>query len=105
MDMDDERDEDQENEEAEEWGGIMDVDDDDDIPDFFKVQDSGSSNHVSGTNPKRKRKGKTSELVREKIRRVLEDRTDLADKRARMCDEADFLKLLWEFNQEGIHFA
>ena len=105
MDMDDERDEDQENEEAEEWGGIMDVDDDDDIPDYFKVQDSGSSDRVNGTNPKRKKKGKTSELVREKVRRVLEDKTDLADKRARMCDEADFLKLLWEFNQEGIHFV
>jgi 18S rRNA (adenine1779-N6/adenine1780-N6)-dimethyltransferase len=36
---------------------------------------------------------------------VLEDKTGLADKRARMCDEGDFLKLLWELNREGVHFS
>jgi 18S rRNA (adenine1779-N6/adenine1780-N6)-dimethyltransferase len=44
-------------------------------------------------------------LIREKIRRVLEDVTDLADKRAGKCDENDFLRLLSAFNDEGIHFS
>ena len=52
----------------------------------------------------RKKRGKVSELVREKVRQVLEDETGLAEKRARMCDENEFLKLLWAFNQKGIHF-
>ncbi|EHA23625.1 hypothetical protein ASPNIDRAFT_47196 [Aspergillus niger ATCC 1015] len=39
------------------------------------------------------------------VRQVLEDETRLADKRARMCDENDFLKLLWAFNQKGFHFS
>ena len=30
---------------------------------------------------------------------------DLSDKRASKCDEAQFLKLLYTFNQAGIHFA
>ncbi|KAF2173529.1 hypothetical protein M409DRAFT_35247 [Zasmidium cellare ATCC 36951] len=37
--------------------------------------------------------------------KVLEVDTELGDKRARLCDEGDFLKLLYAFNQEGIHFA
>lgn len=85
-------------------GGMMDVDsdnDDDDLPAFFK-QTQQSSNNVKSSS--RKKRGKVAELVREKVRGVLEDKTQLADKRARMCDEGDFLKLLWSFNQEGIHF-
>merc|ERR1712230_290897 len=46
-----------------------------------------------------------AELVKEKIRKVLEEKTDLADKRAGKCDENDFLRLLSAFNGEGIHFA
>ncbi|KAL2404127.1 Dimethyladenosine transferase [Exophiala dermatitidis] len=88
------------------WDGLMDVDadeDGDDLPAFFKDQQSSLLKAaVKGSN--RKRKGKVAELVREKVRSVLEDKTQLADKRARMCDEGDFLKLLWNFNQEGIHF-
>lgn len=89
----------------EEWGGIMDIDDIDETPDLFKTQQSEIDTQINGISPKRKKKGNFSEIVREKVRRVLEDKTKLADKRSRMCDEADFLKLLWEFNQEGIHFA
>ena len=89
----------------EEWDGIMDVDDPD-IPSFFRDELDKKArllNLKSGS--KRKRKGKVAELVREKVRKVLEDETELADKRARMCDEGDFLKLLWAFNKEGIHFS
>ncbi|KAF7504489.1 hypothetical protein GJ744_002169 [Endocarpon pusillum] len=90
-------------EEEEEWDGIMDIDDDDDLPDFFKEQAIAKANQVKGT--RRKKRGKVTELVREKVRSVLEDKTGLADKRARMCDEGDFLRLLWALNQEGIHFS
>lgn len=87
----------------EEWDGFMDVDEDD-VPEFFKEEADIREKQMSGKKSKRRKKGKVAELVREKVRRVLEDKTDLAEKRARMCDEGDFLKLLWEFNQEGIHF-
>ena len=91
--------------EEEEWSGIMDVDDPD-IPSFFHDELNEKAiklNANSGS--RRKRKGKVAELVREKIRKVLEDDTDLADKRARICDEGDFLRLLLCFNNEGIHFC
>jgi len=91
-----------------EWDGIMDVDMDDDanLPDFFKEErDRRAAAKKQPTQNPRKRRGKAAMTVREKVRRVLEDATDLADKRARMCDEGDFLKLLYEFNKEGIHFA
>ena len=84
----------------EEWDGFMDVDDEDDIPEFFKERQKPVPKTQS-----RKTKSKVGNLVREKVRKVLEDTTQLADKRARMCDEGDFLKLLWAFNQEGIHFS
>ncbi|KAK5097268.1 Dimethyladenosine transferase [Lithohypha guttulata] len=81
--------------------GGMDLDDEDDLPAFFKEE--SKLKLPKGAN--RKKKGKVHELVREKVRLVLEDKTQLADKRARMCDEGDFLKLLYLFNQEGIHFT
>ncbi|OAQ61775.1 dimethyladenosine transferase [Pochonia chlamydosporia 170] len=80
----------------------MDVDDDD-APDFFNEANSLATN-VPKTKSKRK-KTKVAELVREKIRKVLEDVTELADKRAGKCDETDFLRLLFAFNEEGIHFS
>lgn len=92
-----------ENEDDEEWGGFMDVDDEDDIPEFFKDHLISNASHSSGS--KRKRKGRVAELVRSKVLKVLKVDTSLAEKRARMCDEGDFLKLLWAFNQEGIHFS
>lgn len=83
----------------------MDVDDDnDDIPDFFK-EAADKKAKKGEVNAKRKRKGKVAELVREKVRRALEDVAAVADKRARMCDEGDFLRMLYAFNQEGIHFS
>ncbi|KAF1916281.1 S-adenosyl-L-methionine-dependent methyltransferase [Ampelomyces quisqualis] len=87
----------------EEFNGFSDPDDpDDQLPDFFKhMQAEGKKRN--GLN--RKRKGRVSELVREKVRKVLEDDTQLADKRARLCDESDFLQLLYAFNQESIHFS
>ena len=54
---------------------------------------------------RRSKRSKSALLVREKLRRVLEDVTHLAQKRARNCDQGDFLNLLWECNQEGLRFA
>ena len=92
---------------GEEWGGIMDVDDagdeEDETPAFFKEEREKTAGPEK-TRSKRK-KTRVAELVREKIRRVLEDVTELADKRAGKCDENDFLRLLFAFNEEGIHFA
>lgn len=86
---------------GEEWGG-MDVDDED-APDFFKEM---QNNAAATTKTKSKRKKtKVAELVREKIRKVLEDVTELADMRSGKCDENDFLRLLFAFNEEGIHFS
>ncbi|KAF2834867.1 dimethyladenosine transferase [Patellaria atrata CBS 101060] len=90
--------------EEEEWNGFMDVDEEDDLPIFFKEEQERLSKLRNKSNPNRKKKGKVAELVREKVRKVLEDVTELAERRARMCDESDFLKMLYAFNQEGIHF-
>jgi 18S rRNA (adenine1779-N6/adenine1780-N6)-dimethyltransferase len=90
-------------EDDEDLAGIMDVDDDEDVPEFFKEEAEKKAKKLAG-NPNRKRKGKVAELVRTKVVKVL-DETALSDKRSRMCDEGDFLKLLYAFNQEGIHFA
>jgi 18S rRNA (adenine1779-N6/adenine1780-N6)-dimethyltransferase len=85
------------------WKGFSE-DEDDELPDFFKeVQAEQAAKKVKGAN--RKKRGRVSELVREKVRKVLEDETNLAEKRAQKCDEGDFLKLLYAFNQEGIHFS
>lgn len=105
-------------EEEDEWNGIMDVDEedigeeadgeegeDDDIPAFFKEEQGMQKSNAVKSGSKRRKKGKVAELIREKVRRILEDETELADRRARSCDEGDFLKLLWAFNKEGIHFS
>lgn len=94
----------------EEWGGIMDVDDDDndddeeedDAPEFFKTQQQQGD--VIAKTPSRRKKTRVAELVRAKINKVLQT-TELADKRAGKLEENDFLKLLYAFNRESIHFA
>ncbi|KAI9048569.1 hypothetical protein LZ554_007402 [Drepanopeziza brunnea f. sp. 'monogermtubi'] len=89
-----------------EWGGIMDVDEEeDDTPSFFKEQAKKATQESGGKTKSKKKKTRVAELVKEKIRKVLEDVTELADKRAGKCDENDFLRLLSAFNDEGIHFA
>lgn len=89
---------------GDEWDGIMDIDDEDEVPAFFK-EERQLNHDGSGKTKSRRKKTRVAELVREKIRKVLEDVTELADKRSGKCDENDFLKLLYAFNEEGIHFA
>ncbi|KAK4693504.1 18S rRNA (adenine1779-N6/adenine1780-N6)-dimethyltransferase, partial [Lecanoromycetidae sp. Uapishka_2] len=91
--------------EEDEWSGIMDLDDPD-IPSFFQDELDEKARQLNAKpRSKRKQKGQVAEVVREKVRKILEDDTELADKRARMCDEGDFLRLLFNFNKEGIHFS
>jgi 18S rRNA (adenine1779-N6/adenine1780-N6)-dimethyltransferase len=96
----------EEEEEEEEWGGIMDIDsaEDNDMPAFIREEIARAEERAHGKTKSRKSRSKIGHLVREKVRKVLEDDTDLADRRAGKCDESDFLKLLWAFNNEGIHF-
>ncbi|CAG8090280.1 unnamed protein product [Penicillium salamii] len=94
---------DEEEQVAEPADEVMDMDDDD-VPDFFKEETNARLEAALKNGASRKKRGKVAELVREKVRSVLEDDTNLGEKRARMCDENDFLKLLWAFNQKGIHF-
>lgn len=89
--------------EEEELDLDMDVDEDD-MPDFFKEEADRKAKKAAG-NPNRKKKSKVAELVRAKVVKVLEEDTKLSDRRARMCDEGDFLRMLYAFNQEGIHFS
>jgi 18S rRNA (adenine1779-N6/adenine1780-N6)-dimethyltransferase len=90
----------------EEWGGVMEVEHgDDDAPEFFKEQKAAAASNQPFKTPSRRKKTKVGEMIKEKIRKVLEDDTDLADKRSSKCDENDFLRLLFAFNSEGIHFA
>jgi 18S rRNA (adenine1779-N6/adenine1780-N6)-dimethyltransferase len=91
-------------EEDDEWQGIVDAEEDD-TPAFFKEQLARTGGDQNGKTKSKKNKTRVAELVREKVRKVLEDVTELADKRAGKCDENDFLRLLFAFNEEGIHFS
>ncbi|KAM6528631.1 Dimethyladenosine transferase [Fusarium falciforme] len=99
--VEDGQDDDMDMEDGDAEEGGMDVDEGEDAPDFFKEMQNSAT---AKTKSKRK-KTKVAELVREKIRKVLEDVTELADKRSGKCDENDFLRLLFAFNEEGIHFS
>lgn len=75
-------------------------DDEEGMTDFF----ADLKPSVPEKTKSKRKKTKVAALVRRKIEGALES-TDLLDKRARMCDETDFLKLLHALNSEGIHFA
>lgn len=76
-------------EEDEEWDGIMDTE---------------SPNGISDKKSIGRTRTKVRRLVEDKVHKVLLE-THLANRRAGKCDETDFLKLLWAFNKEGIHFS
>ncbi|KAI1812633.1 rRNA adenine dimethylase [Poronia punctata] len=92
----------------------MEVDDDDNdaamdvdadgMPSFF----GAAKNPDEGTSlPGKKgslRKTRVALLVKEKVRKVLEE-TELVESRSAKLHENDFLRLLAAFNAEGIHFS
>ncbi|KAK3897497.1 S-adenosyl-L-methionine-dependent methyltransferase [Staphylotrichum tortipilum] len=100
MDVDDDNDAKPDDEDA----AAMDEDDDDDMPTFFKeVKDADVAREAAKT-PSRNPKSRVALVVKGKVNKVLGS-TDLAEKRARQCDQNDFLKLLLAFHEEGIHFS
>jgi 18S rRNA (adenine1779-N6/adenine1780-N6)-dimethyltransferase len=70
----------------------------------MEVDEEGRDVAVEQKRGKKKVRSKGLETVKRKIEKVLEE-TEMGDKRPTKCDEADFLKLLYAFNQEGIHFS
>ncbi|KAJ8125114.1 hypothetical protein O1611_g8526 [Lasiodiplodia mahajangana] len=81
----------------------MDVDGDEEMPSFFsaaKTPDEGNASNKKGS----LRKTRVAILVKEKVRKVLEE-TELAESRSAKLAENDFLRLLAAFNAEGIHFS
>ncbi|KAK3985928.1 putative Dimethyladenosine transferase [Cladorrhinum sp. PSN332] len=105
MDVDmevDEEDEDGDEEGEEEDLGAMDGDEDDEMPAFFK-ENKGDKDAAAKT-PARNPKSKVALIIKAKVNKVLSG-TGLGDKRARQCDQNDFLKLLLAFHEEGIHFS
>ncbi|KAL2021815.1 hypothetical protein VTK56DRAFT_6589 [Thermocarpiscus australiensis] len=102
---DDEPDKDGGDEEQEEWGGIDNNDEEDeDMPTFFKEVSEAQAAKEASKTPSRNPKSKVALVVRAKVDKVLTT-TGLANKRARQCDQNDFLKLLLAFHQENIHFS
>lgn len=118
--MDDDN-EDNDNEEHNDDDEAMEEDEDEDMPVFFKEQND--ANAKDAKTPSKNPKSKVALIVRAKLNKVLTS-TGLADKRARQCDQNDFLKLLlgmfflpgfpsWTtsltpltaFHEEGIHFS
>ena len=91
-----------EDEDEMEWTGFGD---EDDAPAYLKPEEADSKAEAAvPNNKKRKKRGRVAELVRKTVERVLSS-TGLGEKRARLCDQNDYLRLLWAFNQEGIHFG
>ncbi|KAI0393277.1 rRNA adenine dimethylase [Xylariaceae sp. FL0594] len=84
----------------------MDIDGDGDgIPSFFgaaKNPDEGMLS--SGKKGGSLKKTRVALLVKEKVRKVLEE-TELVESRSAKLHENDFLRLLAAFNAEGIHFS
>ncbi|KUI60594.1 Dimethyladenosine transferase [Cytospora mali] len=91
---------------GDEWDGIMDIDGDEDAdtPAFFKEQAAANKANQVAKTPSRRKKTKVAELVKSKVQKVLSS-TELADQRTGKLDENAFLKLLYAFNKEHIHFA
>jgi 18S rRNA (adenine1779-N6/adenine1780-N6)-dimethyltransferase len=70
-----------------------DDDEDEEMPTFFKEVRDAEATKEAGKTPSRNPKSKIALVVRAKVNKVL-DGTGLGDKRARQCDQNDFLKLL-----------
>ncbi|KAK4104478.1 rRNA adenine dimethylase [Parathielavia hyrcaniae] len=81
-----------------------DEEDDEDMPTFFKELKDAEAAKEAGKTPSRNPKSRVALVVKAKVEKVLAA-TGLGEKRARMCDQNDFLKLLLAFHEEGIHFS
>ncbi|KAL2146191.1 hypothetical protein VTI28DRAFT_4769 [Corynascus sepedonium] len=105
MDVDMDGNDDDDNNEVEAGNEMEeDEDDDEDMPTFFKeMRDAEAAKDATKT-PSKNPKSKIALVVKAKVNKVLTN-TGLGEKRARQCDQNDFLKLLLAFHEEGIHFS
>ncbi|KAK4249105.1 S-adenosyl-L-methionine-dependent methyltransferase [Corynascus novoguineensis] len=105
MDGNDDDDDDDNNNEVEAGNEMEeDEDEDEDMPTFFKeMRDAEAAKDATKT-PSKNPKSKVALVVKAKVNKVLTN-TGLGEKRARQCDQNDFLKLLLAFHEEGIHFS
>lgn len=97
MDVDMDDNDNQDGDEEEDGAGGMvqdeDEDEDEDMPAFFKeLNDADAAKEASKT-PSRNPKSKVALVVKAKVNKVLTS-TALGEKRARQCDQNDFLKML-----------
>ena len=53
---------------------------------------------------RKKKRGKASDEFKAKVMRILE-KNDFAEKRASKMSQDDFMQLLADFNEQGVHFA
>ncbi|KAL1844227.1 hypothetical protein VTJ49DRAFT_3883 [Mycothermus thermophilus] len=96
VDMEDENADDDDNDNADEDGnedGAAMDEDDEDMPAFFKELKAVDDAKAASKTPARNPKSKVALVVRAKVNKVL-TATKLGEKRARQCDQNDFLKLL-----------
>jgi len=94
MDVDMDGNDDDDNNEVEAGNEMEeDEDDDEDMPTFFKeMRDAEAAKDATKT-PSKNPKSKIALVVKAKVNKVLTN-TGLGEKRARQCDQNDFLKLL-----------
>ena len=71
---------------------------------YALVQSTLEAKAHKGANAKAMDTSDFEKVVAEKVDRVLSS-TNYSEKRARTLDVDDFIKLLLEFNKEGVHFA
>ena len=88
-------------------GGEDDDNDDEDIggtssDDDGTEMDVDPKKRPSGS--KKKKRGKASDEFKAKVMQIL-DKNDFAEKRASKMSQDDFMQLLADFNEHGIHFA
>lgn len=88
-------------------GGEDDDNDDEDIggtssDDDGTEMDVDPKKRPSGS--KKKKRGKASDEFKAKVMQIL-DKNDFAEKRASKMSQDDFMQLLPDFNEHGIHFA
>ncbi|KAK3296721.1 S-adenosyl-L-methionine-dependent methyltransferase [Chaetomium fimeti] len=107
MDVDMDDNDNQDGDEEEGTGGMdqnEDEDEDEDMPAFFKELHDADAAKEAAKTPSRNPKSKVALVVKAKVNKVLTS-TALGEKRARQCDQNDFLKMLLAFHEEGIHFS
>lgn len=83
---------------------VVDEGDMDDISSGGDDHDDDDDDMMVEKEVKRKKRGRASEEFKAKVMGILEN-NDFAEKRASKMSQDDFLQLLAQFNESGIHFV